>query len=132
MAGELTKAHTIKRKARRWERAFLRAFRNSCNVRASCEAAKISRTEAYDHRREDPEFASLWAQAEGDAIDILEHEAWTRGRAQSDTLLIFLLKAHRPDKYREPVQRYAKTDSEGKDIDLVEVVRQAKDKDADG
>ena len=35
---------------------------------------------------------------------MLEKEAWRRALKQSDTLLIFLLKAHRPQKYREVIQ----------------------------
>ena len=38
-----------------------------------------------------------------EAVDILEAAAWTRAKADSDTLLIFLLKAHRPAMYRERV-----------------------------
>jgi hypothetical protein len=42
-----------------------------------------------------------WDEALEDACDILEAEAWKRARDKSDLLLIFLLKAHRPAKYRE-------------------------------
>jgi hypothetical protein len=38
-----------------------------------------------------------------DACDILEGHARARAIASSDTLLIFLLKAHRPEVYRERI-----------------------------
>lgn len=80
---------------------FLAAFRDSGNVRASCFAAGIARRTAYDWRDAYPDFAAQWDAALDDAIDVLEAVAQQRAKATSDTLLIFLLKAHRPDKYRE-------------------------------
>ena len=40
-----------------------------------------------------------------DACDVLEVIAWRRANASSDLLLIFLLKAHRPEKYRETIRQ---------------------------
>lgn len=84
-----------------WQPAFLAAFRNSGNVRASCLAAGATRQTVYALRRNDADFAAAWMVAEEEAIDVLEAEARRRAMGTSDTLLIFLLKAHRPDKYRE-------------------------------
>lgn len=116
-------------KARRdWKPAFLKAFRESANVRAACEAAKISRKHVYRTRETDREFADLWDEAEADACDILELEARRRavegvaepvfgslGRGMpsgkigtiirySNTLLMFLLRAHNPGKYGDRVR----------------------------
>lgn len=88
-----------------WRPAFLAALRNSGNVRASCQAAKISREAAYSARANAPEFAAEWDSALEDAIDVLEATARQRAQASSDTLLIFLLKAHRPEKYRETTRQ---------------------------
>lgn len=63
----------------------------------------MDRTHAYVHKKENPEFAAAWEEAIQQAVDILEAEAWQRARKQSDVLMIFLLKAHKPEKYRENV-----------------------------
>lgn len=84
-----------------WVSAFLAALRESGNVRFSCETAGIARTTAYDARKLHPDFAKLWDVALDDACDQLELVARARAVEQSDTLMIFLLKAHRPEKYRE-------------------------------
>ena len=46
-------------------------------------------------------FRDEWDEAMAEAVDRLEQIAWERARKTSDTLLIFLLKAHRPSLYRE-------------------------------
>jgi hypothetical protein len=68
-----------------WKPAFLEAFA----------------TYVYRHREGDDAFAAAWAQVEDDVSDDLEEEAVRRAKDGSDTLLIFLLKARRPEKYRE-------------------------------
>jgi hypothetical protein len=90
-----------RRQASEWRPAFIAALRNSGNVRASCHAADVSRETVYNHREASAEFRADWDSALEDAIDVLEATARQRAQASSDTLLIFLLKAHRPDKYRE-------------------------------
>lgn len=92
-----------RRTAGEWRRLFLAALRSSGNVRASCQAAGINRRTAYDHRDRSLVFRQQWDEALADAIDVLEAVAWQRARAVSDTLLIFLLKAHRPGLYRDTV-----------------------------
>lgn len=99
---------------------FLTTLRKTCNVSAAARAAGISRTAAYEHRA-DPVFAMAWDEAEQEALDGLESEAWRRGvegvdkpithqgkitatyKEYSDRMLELLLKAHRPEKYRERV-----------------------------
>jgi hypothetical protein len=87
-----------------WRPAFLAALRNSGNVRAACQAAKVSRKTVYQWRERSAEFKAQWDDALDDAIDILEAEAWRRARQMSDTLLIFLLKAHRRELYGDRVR----------------------------
>jgi hypothetical protein len=100
---------------------FLEVLRATCNVSEAARACGISRRTAYDHRDADPDFASAWDDAEQEAADALEREAWRRGvegvdrpimyqgqvvarsREYSDRLLELLLKAHRPAKYKERV-----------------------------
>jgi hypothetical protein len=82
-----------------WQRPFLAALRENCNVRAACDAAGVSRVMAYRTRQNDPAFAAAWQNAEEDAVDALEEIARSRALAGSDKLLMTLLAAHRPDKY---------------------------------
>lgn len=84
-----------------WKPVFLKVLANTANVRAACVAAGISRPVAYKHKNEDPEFGAAWETALEDAVDGLEYIATQRAITTSDTLMIFLLKAHRPEKYRE-------------------------------
>lgn len=89
------------KKADEWRPVFLSTLRNTGNVRAACQATGITRKTAYQHRNQAPEFAAAWDEALEDAIDALEAVAINRARTSSDTLLIFLLKAHRPGLYRD-------------------------------
>lgn len=84
-----------------WKENFLQALRNSGNVRLACQAAAVDRSTAYNHRRNDDKFAAAWKIALHEAVEALEAVAWKRAREQSDTLLIFLLKALKPKMYRE-------------------------------
>lgn len=77
------------------------------NVSKACKAAAIGRTLAYQWKREDPEFAQEWEDAYQNAVDGLEQSAWQRAQRRkdpSDTLLIFLLKGHRPERYKDRAQ----------------------------
>lgn len=99
--------------------AFLTVLRETCNVSEAARAANIGRTVAYEWRADDPAFAAAWADAEQEAADKLEREAWRRGvegtdkpvtfqgvitatyKEYSDRMLEILLKAHRPEKFTE-------------------------------
>ncbi len=86
-------------------------MRNSANVRAACAAAGVGRRTVYDKRQRDPKFAQDWDEALEEACDVLEAAAWKRASGgESDQLLIFLLKAHRPQKFRD---RYELTGASG-------------------
>lgn len=102
-----------------WAPAFLRRLAETSNIKAACAAAGICRSTAYRRRDSDAAFAQAMAEALDDSVDDLELEARRRAyegcerpvfhqgsqcgtvREYSDTLMIFLLKAHRPEKYRE-------------------------------
>lgn len=88
-------------RASAWKPRFLRAFANTGIIRAACEAAGIERHTATKARKVDPEFAAAWDACYEDAADALEAIALQRARTVSDTLLIFLLKGFRPEKYRD-------------------------------
>jgi len=104
---------------------FLDELSKCGNVKDACVAAGVGRRTVYDWRAKDPEFAQAWDSALDEAADTMEREAFRRAvegtekpvfgslgkgkgtgevgriREYSDTLLIFLLKAARPEKYRE-------------------------------
>lgn len=99
--------------------AFCAALAETCNVGRACSAVGISRWTAYQWRKAMPDFAEAWDDAMRAGVLALEDEAHRRAfegidepvfykgdetgsiRKYSDTLAIFLLKAHDPDKYRE-------------------------------
>ena len=90
-----------RRQGGEWVPAFLATLRNTGNVRASCEKAGIARRAVYDWRDKHPAFAAQWKESTEDSIELLEAIADQRARSHSDVLLIFRLKALRPEIYRE-------------------------------
>ncbi len=84
-----------------WHPRFLHLLRHSCSVTTAAIGAGVNRTTVYRHRDALPEFAEALRDEKEAAVEILEAEAWNRARKQSDTLMIFLLKAHKPAMYRE-------------------------------
>lgn len=99
--------------------AFFAALAETGSVSKACDAVAISRRTAYNWRVDDPAFAAGWDKAMKAAVLKMEDEAHRRAfdgvdkpvfyqgvecgtvREYSDTLTIFLLKAHNPEKYRE-------------------------------
>jgi hypothetical protein len=117
MAVELTDGLTPEKA---WQQPFIQRLSETGNVSASCRKAKVSRTRAYEVREEDEVFKAAWDEALIVATEALEMEARRRAmgylesvyqqgekvgsiRKYSDTLMIFLLKAHAPEKYRDRV-----------------------------
>lgn len=102
-----------------WWPVFLESLRNMPNVARACRAAGISRQTAYKHKHDFNEFAKAWEDALQDGLDKWEEEMARRAfegndvpvmyegqvvqwrKDFSDTLAIVLMKAHRPEKYRE-------------------------------
>ena len=94
--------------------AFLKAYGECGNVRQAAKAANIDRTTHYLWLHKDEEYATAFEDAQEDAADTLEAEAWARatgGDKPSDTLLIFLLKGMRPEKYRERIDQTVQVDA---------------------
>ena len=101
------------------QEAFLDALSTTGSVTAACEVARIGRQSAYDWRRDDAAFAAAWAEAQVLGTDALEDEATRRAtvgveepifhqgvvvghvRRHSDALLMFLLKARDPERFKE-------------------------------
>jgi len=77
------------------------------NVSRAIKAAAIGRTLAYQWRKDDAKFAEEWENAYQNAVDNLEESAWKRSiqrERPSDLLLIFMLKAHRSELYKDRAQ----------------------------
>lgn len=105
-----------------WEPLFLKTLADHANVRAACKVAGISRESAYKRKRVNKEFSDRWDAALLEAVEVLEAAAWSRATTTSDTLLIFLLKAHKPEKYRETTRN----EITGKDGGPVEIIENAR------
>lgn len=88
-------------KNRRWEPKFLDLVAKTGIISAAAQGAGVSRRYVYRLREEDPEFAARWEEAARIGIETLEDIAIKRAASTSDTLLIFLLKGAKPEKYRE-------------------------------
>lgn len=106
--------------AKPWMERFIAYMSEGGHARGACRAARIGRTTAYRYRQSDEDFALAWADAEEESTERLEEEAFRRAceglkrnkydakgnllceeLVYSDTLAIFLLKARRPEKYRD-------------------------------
>lgn len=96
--------------------------------------ARVGRATVYEWRDADSEFARLWDQAVEEGTDYIEDEAMRRavqgvgrpvfykGKAVgtiqefSDTLIVVMLKARRPHKYRE---RFEHSGPDGQPLGVV-------------
>lgn len=101
---------------------FLDTLRKTVNVTLAAQSVGITSGTAYRHKKDDIIFAERWDEALQEGIDLLEHKAHERAfqgveepvfwrgeivgyvNKYSDALTALLLKAHRPDKYRERSQ----------------------------
>ena len=109
----------------RWRRPFLEVLAATANVTRACAAVAIDRRTAYETRDRDKAFAQQWREALDHAADLLEGELRRRAyegvlepvfgslgagagsgqvgviRRYSDQVGMFLLRAARPETYRE-------------------------------
>jgi hypothetical protein len=89
-----------RRRLRIWRQAkFLRAFRETGDLRGAADAAGISPWTAAHWKRTDSDFAEAFSQAEDVALLELETTARKRALEGSDRLLIFLLERRWPRRY---------------------------------
>jgi len=100
---------------------FIQGMTQGATVKAGIAASGVTRSTLYEWRDTDPVFAEAWREAKSDIRDALEAEAYRRAvhgddvpvyyrgeeigavRKFSDTLLIFLLKAHDPARFRDNI-----------------------------
>lgn len=101
--------------------AWLEVFELEGTVVAACKSTGVPRSTAYKWRQRDEAFALQWADVERATTERMEREAYRRAvegvkrdvyhqgqvvgaeRHYSDVLLIFMLKARKPDMYRDNV-----------------------------
>lgn len=101
---------------------FLDVLSETAIVVYACKQAGLSRRTAYNWRDADPEFAKEWEYAAELGTDALEDEAIRRAtvgvlkpvyqggkkvgsvRELSDNLLMFILKARNPEKFKDRAQ----------------------------
>lgn len=98
---------------------FLAKLSETANVTIAARHVGVSRKRMYDIYKNEPDFKELWDAALAEAVDVLVDMAHKRAfqgttkpvfhrgevcgeiREYSDTLTIFLLKAHDPEKFRD-------------------------------
>lgn len=110
------------------KRAFLAAYAKCGIIGTACRLAGLNRWTYYHWSEHDADFVAAAGRARADAADLLEEEALQRatigrpivkevyergpdgepvlvrrevGEGVSDTLLIFLLKGAKPEKFRD-------------------------------
>ena len=114
-----------KAQSARAKHAFLEAYAQWANIQHACNIAGVARRNIYHWQEHDSEFSAAFQQAEQAATERLEREAWRRAVEgspyertsywhgepvgtdrkieYSDQLMMLLLRARRPDLYREKV-----------------------------
>jgi hypothetical protein len=80
---------------------FLTKFATGASVTASAKYAGVVRQTYYDWRENDPEFRELADQAIEMGTDCLEDSATRQAKSGNTTLMVLLLKARRPEKYKD-------------------------------
>ena len=82
-----------------WRPAFLNLLARMGTVAGAARATGVSVAAVNKARKNDVEFDVQCQEAMQYAVEWLEQVAWDRATRHSDQLLIFLLKAHKPEVY---------------------------------
>jgi hypothetical protein len=115
----------VSRQLGRVKHAFLECYSQWANISFACQQSGANRASVYRWQEHDEAFAKAFHVAEQAATERLEKEAWRRAVEgspyertsywhgepvgtdrkieYSDNLLMLLLRARRPDLYREKV-----------------------------
>ena len=81
------------------KKAALDGYVETGTVTGACRKAHINRTTFYRWVKGDTKFAQQYEQAKEQVGDLLEEEALKRAYNGDHTLIIFLLKGLKPEKY---------------------------------
>ena len=121
------------------KRAFLKAYSENGNIAQSAEITEIDRSTHYDWLNTDPDYKTAFIEAGEQAAERLEQEARRRAvdgvekpvyqggkkvgtvKEYSDTLLIFMLKGIKPEKYKDRVYN-EHTGADGGPIQIVSAI----------
>ena len=104
-----------------WRSVFLERLKATGNITLAAAGAGVTRQNVYQTRSRNKTFRRQWDEALEQAVDLLAGEArrratgmkrdvWYAGEkvgeenVYSDALLMFLLRAHRPQLYRDNVR----------------------------
>jgi hypothetical protein len=116
--GSDSSARACVRYALVWRPKFLAALSLTRSPTLSARMARITKETAYQHRRQDEEFAAQWQEAEADAEDLLHAQAFRRAlegdcepifymgtivgyvRKYDSKLQIEMLRAYKPDTFK--------------------------------
>ena len=119
-----------------WAAKFLSLIADGATIKAACEGANIGRTKVYERRDNDETFRIALEEAIEASTEDLEEVARKRAKQKSDPLMMFLLRARRPDVYRENVNhsgsvrvRLAVAAAELSDDELAEIAAKAQQSD---
>jgi hypothetical protein len=114
------RGRTRARFAMQWRPIFLATLALTHSPIIACKAAKVSQATAYLQKKEDPQFEAQWQAAEAHAVDLLHDVCFKSAlegdlepvfwqgvkvghiRKYSDKLRIEMLRAHLPDKFKQP------------------------------
>ncbi len=88
-----------------WKKRFLTSLRKVPCVKSACASANVSRQTAYRTRDGDSAFREAWQDALDASVDELEARAFKLALEGDSRLVEFMLKSHRPDRYKE-VQKH--------------------------
>ena len=80
---------------------FLEALQVTFSVAKACTKSGVSRTQAYQWKKKDPEFNRCWEDALDHAADNLRNDLYNRARVKDTPAAIFLLKGRFPDEYAD-------------------------------
>jgi hypothetical protein len=104
--------------ASHWRPRFLAALAMTNSVLLSARHARVNRTQCYEEKKADPDFAKQWDAAIEDALELLHSRVWQRAlegdvepvwymgvpvaylRKFDSKLQIELLRAWKPDRFK--------------------------------
>ena len=104
-----------------WRSEFIERLKATGNITLAAAGAGVTRQNVYRARSRSKTFRRQWDEAMDEAVDLLAGEARRRAtginrdvwyasekvgeeNVYSDALLMFLLRAHRPQLYRDNVK----------------------------
>jgi len=97
----------------------LEEFVSCGNIGIACDKAGIRRGTHRDWMEKYPRYKQLVDEVQERFWDNMEVVAHQRAREKSDALLIFLLKANKPEKYRDTVDANLNHNTNGAPIQLI-------------